>query len=75
MITLECMTGGWWRIEAANYAGTQFLLPLAKRGAFSRVSFGDRGPGGCNHAIKSERVAAFRAYCAERGIKIQEVRG
>ena len=70
MITLECMTGGWWRIEAANYAGTKFLLPLSKRGAFSNVSFGDRGPTG-SLAIKSERLAAFRAYAAERGIAVR----
>ena len=70
MITLECMTGGWWRIEAANYAGTKFLMPLSERGAFSRVSFGDRGPGG-SLAIKFDRLAAFRAYCAKRGVTVR----
>ncbi len=71
MITLECMTGGWWRIEAANYAGTKFLMPLAERGAFSRVSFGDRGPMGGNLAIKFDRLAAFRDYAAKCGIEVR----
>ena len=70
MITLECMTGGWWRIEAANYAGTKFLMPLSQRGAFSNVSFGDRGPTG-SLAIKAERLAAFRAYAAKCGVTVR----
>jgi hypothetical protein len=70
MISLECMPGGWWRIEAVNYAGTKFLLPLSKRGAFAKVSFGDRGLTG-SLAIKSERVAAFRAYAAKRGVEVR----
>lgn len=70
MITLECMTGGWWRIEAANYAGTKFLMPLSQRGAFSNVSFGDRGLGG-SLAIQVERLPAFRAYCAKCGITVR----
>lgn len=70
MITLECMTSGWWRVEAANYAGTKFLMPLSKRGAFSSVSFGDRGPVG-SLAIKFDRLAAFRAYCTKCGIKVK----
>jgi hypothetical protein len=70
MITLECMTGGWWRIEATDYAGTKFLMPLSKRGAFSHVSFGDRGQVG-SLAIKSDRLAAFRAYAAQRGVMVR----
>lgn len=71
MITLQCMTSGWWRIEAANFAGTKFLSPLAERGAFSRVCFGDRGPSACNLAIKADRLAAFRAYAAKCGVEVK----
>ena len=71
MITLECMSGGWWRIEAANYAGTQFLMPLSKRGAFDHVRFGDRGVQGTSLAIKAERLIAFRAYCKDRGVTVR----
>ena len=70
MITLECMTGGWWRIEAANYAGTKFLMPLSQRGAFSNVDFGDRGPTG-SLAIKGERLPAFRSYADKCGITVR----
>jgi hypothetical protein len=69
MISIECMTSGWWRIEAVNYAGSKFLMPLAKRGAFFNVSFGDRGVAG-SLAIKTDQLVKFRAYCANRGVTV-----